>query len=167
MTRPTQHDTQWHEVLKALREAAGLSQQVWAVQLGVSRATIQRWERGETPPSDEAERSIIEWACERRMFREFRGGLLQGITINETFLHDMLLEARGTIHTKVEEEPDSEGKLLDSASDCRCRSNAARRQGSSRDTNTGACSTSTADPNAYSSINTCFRSFTSNKSSIV
>jgi DNA-binding transcriptional regulator YiaG len=53
MTRSTRHDPQWHEVLKALREAAGLSQHVWADQLGVSRATVQRWEQGTTPPNKE------------------------------------------------------------------------------------------------------------------
>jgi transcriptional regulator with XRE-family HTH domain len=108
MTRSTQHNPQVHEVLRALREAAGLRQEVWADQLDVSRATVQRWERGTTLPNEEAERKIIEWAREYGMFRQFDRGVLQGITINEVFLHDVLLEARGARHTRVEEESDSE-----------------------------------------------------------
>jgi transcriptional regulator with XRE-family HTH domain len=108
MPRSTEHNPQLHEVLKALREAAGLRQDVWADQLGVSRATVQRWERGGTPPNEEIERKIVEWAREYGMFRQFHRGVLQGITINEAFLHDMFLEARGARHTKLEEESDSE-----------------------------------------------------------
>ena len=50
----------WSVVLRALREAAGATQAGWAARLGFGRSTLQRWERGEAPPSPDAEAALLE-----------------------------------------------------------------------------------------------------------
>jgi DNA-binding transcriptional regulator YiaG len=40
----------WNAVLRALREARGITQGGWATQLGVSSKTVLRWEAGERVP---------------------------------------------------------------------------------------------------------------------
>src|SRR5215216_5427921 len=54
VTRPA-----WAEILRALREAAGVTQEGWAGQLGLGRTTLQRWERGELPPAAHAEAALL------------------------------------------------------------------------------------------------------------
>src|SRR5581483_7204255 len=40
----------WNDLLRAVREARGLTQAGWGALLGAGRTTIQRWERGEAVP---------------------------------------------------------------------------------------------------------------------
>ena len=49
----------WSAVLRALREAAGLPQQVWADLLGVGRTVVRRWESGEAVPNADAEQALV------------------------------------------------------------------------------------------------------------
>ena len=58
-TRP-----EWSHVLRAIRQATGLSQDAWAARLRVSRRTVQRWETGERAPNLRAEAAIVAY-CKR------------------------------------------------------------------------------------------------------
>ena len=46
-------------MLRALREARGVTLAGWGARLGVSRTTVQRWERGERVPDPGAESAIL------------------------------------------------------------------------------------------------------------
>lgn len=48
----------WNVVLRALREARGVTQAGWAARLGYSRRTLVRWEQGEAVPDAAAEAAI-------------------------------------------------------------------------------------------------------------
>src|SRR5579864_9145213 len=64
----------WSQVLRALREARGVTQDGWAARLGVSRATVQRWESGERAPDPSAEDGILACCREAGLFRRFQHG---------------------------------------------------------------------------------------------
>jgi len=48
----------WNEVLRAMREARGVTQAGWAALLGVSRRTVLRWEAGQRVPTREPRRGF-------------------------------------------------------------------------------------------------------------
>ncbi len=98
----------WSRVLRALREARGITQDGWAAQLGYGRATIKRWEAGEAVPSAGAEALLIEACRERGLFRAFEQGPLRGKTVTPESLRDLLVEARlGTSPSQVRQPPAS------------------------------------------------------------
>jgi pimeloyl-ACP methyl ester carboxylesterase/transcriptional regulator with XRE-family HTH domain len=84
----------WSQVLRALREARGMTQEGWARQIGYGRATVKRWESGETVPSADAESKIIALCHERALFRPFRDGPLSGVRVTPDWLSDLLVSAR-------------------------------------------------------------------------
>src|SRR5829696_1652068 len=61
----------WNEVLRALREARGVTQEGWAAQLGVGRRTVQRWEQGLVVPDPVAEAAILSWCEARALYRRY------------------------------------------------------------------------------------------------
>src|SRR5215216_23185 len=89
VTRPA-----WAEILRALREAAGVTQEGWATRLGLGRTTLQRWERGELPPDDRAEASLLQLCRERGLYRRYDAGPLRGTTVTAGWLRDLLAGAR-------------------------------------------------------------------------
>jgi DNA-binding transcriptional regulator YiaG len=84
----------WSAVLRALREAAGVSQEGWAARLGYGRRTIQHWEHGEFPPDAEATESLLRLCQELQLFREYRAGALGGLQVTADWLRTMVTEAR-------------------------------------------------------------------------
>jgi predicted ATPase/class 3 adenylate cyclase len=96
----------WWQVLRALREARGVTQEGWAAWLELGLRTIQRWERGETVPDAAAEAAIIAHCAERGLFRTFGRGPLQGVALTPQLLQDLLAEARlGGAGTAAEHVP--------------------------------------------------------------
>ncbi|HZQ36688.1 MAG TPA: adenylate/guanylate cyclase domain-containing protein [Dehalococcoidia bacterium] len=77
-----------------LREARGLSQEGWAARLGVGRTTVQRWERGETPPDANAEAALIDLCGELSLFRTFGHELPRGEPLTPERLRELLAAAR-------------------------------------------------------------------------
>ena len=84
----------WSVVLRALREARGVTLDGWATRLGVSRTTVQRWERGERVPDPGAESSLAAFCRESGLFRSFTSGPLAGLTLSAELLQELLAEAR-------------------------------------------------------------------------
>lgn len=84
----------WGAVLRALREARGISQAGWAGQLHVARSTLQRWEQGEVAPDARAEEALVALCAEKGLFRDFISGPLRGVSVDEGFLRGLLAEAR-------------------------------------------------------------------------
>lgn len=89
VTRPA-----WAAILRALREAAGVSQEGWATQLGVGRTTLQRWERGELPPDAHAESALLALCRERGLYRRYEAGPLMGLDLTAEWLAALLAAAR-------------------------------------------------------------------------
>jgi transcriptional regulator with XRE-family HTH domain len=87
--RPT-----WWDVLRAIREARGLTQEVWAGLLGYSRSTVRRWEAGVTAPDDAAEKAITDHCIDRGVFHAYERGPLAGLSLSREFLHEILADAR-------------------------------------------------------------------------
>jgi hypothetical protein len=81
-------------VLRALREARGLTQQGWATWLGYSVATVRRWESGATAPTAEAEETLLVHCQQKGLFRTFEHGPLQGFALSPELLRNLLAEAR-------------------------------------------------------------------------
>jgi putative transcriptional regulator len=50
------------ELVKAIREAAGLTQEQFASQFGVTVATVNRWENARAVPQPLAMKNLKEWA---------------------------------------------------------------------------------------------------------
>src|SRR5207247_3748745 len=84
----------WSVVLRALREAAGATQEGWAARLGVGRSTLQRWESGDSPPSPEAEAVLLQMCRDRGLLRTYYQGPLRGLTLSAELIRDLLSEAR-------------------------------------------------------------------------
>lgn len=84
----------WSAVLRALREARGVTQDTWAARLGYSRATIRRWEAGDNVPDADAEQAIINYCAERALFRTYDEGVLQGLTLSPAWIANLLTQAR-------------------------------------------------------------------------
>jgi predicted ATPase len=64
------------------------------VRLGVSRASIGRWESGRTPPDAFAETALIEFCREAGLFRRYTVGVLAGRDVTEDWLSELLSDAR-------------------------------------------------------------------------
>jgi pimeloyl-ACP methyl ester carboxylesterase/transcriptional regulator with XRE-family HTH domain len=94
MAQPRQERPYWSQVLRSLREARGMTQDGWALQLGYGRATVRRWESGETVPSAHAEGKILDLCQERALFRRYTDGPLAGVRVTPDWLSDLLAEAR-------------------------------------------------------------------------
>jgi transcriptional regulator with XRE-family HTH domain len=86
----------WPAVLRALREARGLTQDGFAAQLGVGRTTVQRWEYGALVPNAEVEAALLAYCRERGLFRAFTQGPMRGVTLTPDRLQALLAEARLT-----------------------------------------------------------------------
>ena len=59
----------WQAVLRALREARGITQEGWAGQLGIARSTLQRWEQGDAPPDARAEDALLALCAAKGLLR--------------------------------------------------------------------------------------------------
>jgi transcriptional regulator with XRE-family HTH domain len=77
--QPAGGSPHWSTVLRALREARGVTQEGWATRLGVGRRTLQRWERGDIVPDEAAERAILAACREMGLFRTFDRGPLRAL----------------------------------------------------------------------------------------
>lgn len=86
----------WNLMLRALREAAGLTQDGWAGLLEVSRSSVQRWERGVAAPDAHAEAALCHLCRERGLFRRYRIGPLAGADVDADWLSELLAVARIT-----------------------------------------------------------------------
>lgn len=84
----------WSVVLRALREALGLSQEGWAARLGYGRRTIQRWEHAELAPDARAADALVGLCADEGLFRAYSSGVLAGETFSEAGLRILLAEAR-------------------------------------------------------------------------
>jgi predicted ATPase/transcriptional regulator with XRE-family HTH domain len=84
----------WSDVLRALREARGVTQAGWAAQIGVSRTTVVRWERGERAPDPGAEAAILAYCRQQGLFRRYTTGPLAEQHLSGELLQDLLAEAR-------------------------------------------------------------------------
>jgi transcriptional regulator with XRE-family HTH domain len=69
-------------MLRALRKAAGVSQEGWAARLGYGRRTIQHWEHGDLPPDTDATQALIAVCEDLRLFRTYRDGALAGVSLS-------------------------------------------------------------------------------------
>src|SRR5436305_14845762 len=87
--RPT-----WPALSRALREAAGVTQEGWAAQLGIGRRTVQRWERGEATPDAVTEESLLALCGRRALFHAYAGGPLAGTTVTPELLRAVIATAR-------------------------------------------------------------------------
>jgi DNA-binding transcriptional regulator YiaG len=76
--RPEPH---WSEVLRALRETAGVTQEGWAAQLGHGRRSIQRWEHAELAPDAAATEALVRLCTQLGLFREHQRGVLAGLRL--------------------------------------------------------------------------------------
>jgi non-specific serine/threonine protein kinase len=94
ITTPSGHRPRWSAVLRALREARGVTIDGWGARLGVSRKTVQRWERGERVPDPGAEASILTYCHDAGLFRTYVHGPLAGMNLTPELLQDLLAEAR-------------------------------------------------------------------------
>src|SRR5438093_84510 len=89
----------WSAVLRGLREARGVTQDGWAALVGVGRATVQRWERGEAAPSADTAAALVALCREQGLLRTFEHGRLRGITVTADLLRELLAEARAAAAT--------------------------------------------------------------------
>jgi predicted ATPase/DNA-binding XRE family transcriptional regulator len=84
----------WALALAVLREARALTQDGWALQLGVSRATVGRWESGRTPPDALSESALIDLCRRSGLLRRYTSGPLAGQDVTPEWLADLLADAR-------------------------------------------------------------------------
>ena len=103
----------WAEILRALREAAGVTQEGWATQLGLGRTTIQRWERGELPPDAKAEAVLLALCRERGLFRRYATGPLAGVELTAEWLAALLAAARLSRLEPAMPQPAEAGRLVE------------------------------------------------------
>jgi predicted ATPase len=71
-----------------------MTQEGWALLLGVSAPTVKRWERGAAVPTAEAERVIVDLCRDRGLFRAYISGSISGLTITPQWLAGLLADAR-------------------------------------------------------------------------
>lgn len=71
-----------------------MTQDGWALELGYGRATVRRWEAGETIPSAHAEEQILSLCHERALYRRFTDGPMAGVHVTPEWLADLLASAR-------------------------------------------------------------------------
>ena len=83
-----------HVLLRALRDACGLTQQEWARQLGYSPASLRRWESGTAVPSAQAEAILIERCHANGLFRVYADGCLLRLEVTPSLLSEALARAR-------------------------------------------------------------------------
>jgi predicted ATPase len=95
------------DVLRALREARGISQEGWAARLGYSRKTVQRWEHGETLPDEAAEEAIVSAARESGAFRRIAARSPAGMHLSEDLVRDSLTAARLAGPVRPPDQPPS------------------------------------------------------------
>ena len=81
-------------MLRALREAGGVTQDGWAAQLGVGRTTVQRWERGDAVPDAHGEAALVALCREKGLLRSYDAGVLAGVDATAAWLADVLAAAR-------------------------------------------------------------------------
>jgi transcriptional regulator with XRE-family HTH domain len=81
-------------VLRALREARGVTREGWAARLGYSASTVQRWERGAVAPDAAAEAALLSLLQGEGLLRPYTAGPLRGHTLTEVNLRHLLAEAR-------------------------------------------------------------------------
>jgi len=81
-------------VLRALREARGVTQDGWAAILNYSVATVRRWESGVAVPPAEAEAALLQQCQQHGLFRTYEIGPLRGLSLTPELLRSMLAEAR-------------------------------------------------------------------------
>lgn len=93
---PDLRDTRpyWSQILRALREARGMTQDGWAMQLGYGRSTVKRWETGEAVPTADAEAALIALCREKGLFRAVALGPLAGVCATLEWPGDLLTSAR-------------------------------------------------------------------------
>lgn len=84
----------WSQMLRALREARGITQEGWAAQLGYSRATVRRWESGKMVPSADAEQAILEICTRKRLFQHFGKETADEVQMTPEWIADVLAKAR-------------------------------------------------------------------------
>src|ERR671939_2057267 len=86
--------THWSLVLRALREASGVTQAGWAARLGYGRRTIQRWEHADLAPDAGATAALLGLCADLGLFREYRRADLAGLTLSADGLSALLTDAR-------------------------------------------------------------------------
>jgi predicted ATPase/transcriptional regulator with XRE-family HTH domain len=91
----------WPIVLRALRQARGITQAGWGARLGYSDKTVRRWERGETAPDAAAEAALLAVLQEEGLLRSFTAGPLRGLTLTAAELCRLLEEARSDTRSPV------------------------------------------------------------------
>ncbi len=84
----------WSNVLRALREVRGLTQDGFAAQLGVGTRTVQRWEGGTAAPDAACEVALLAYCEAKGLYRHYHKGALAGLTLSPGWLRDLLAEAR-------------------------------------------------------------------------
>src|SRR5215210_5630292 len=85
----------WARVLRAVRDARSVTQDGWGARLGVSRRTVQRWERGDVAPEPAVEQGIAAYCAEKSLFRSYGPvGDLPGFELSPELLRDLLADAR-------------------------------------------------------------------------
>jgi class 3 adenylate cyclase len=95
----------WADMLRALREARAVTQDGWAAQLGVSRKTVQRWERGEAIPDTYAEQALVGLCRDQGLLRTYDYGPLRAVTLTPAWLRDLLMDARLGSDAKDADQP--------------------------------------------------------------
>ena len=90
---PTSRPT-YASVLRALREARGVTQDGWAAILNYSVATVRRWESGLAVPPAQAEAALLQQCQQHGLFRTYDVGPLRGLSLTPELLRSMLAEAR-------------------------------------------------------------------------
>src|SRR5215211_5217054 len=80
----------WSVVLRAVREARGVTLEGWGARIGVSRPTVQRWERGTRTPDPAAEAAIVAYCRDAGLLRAYDRGPLAGLSLTAELLRDLL-----------------------------------------------------------------------------
>lgn len=81
-------------VLRALREARGITQDGWAARLGSSRKTVQRWESGEAVPDARMEAQLFALCRELGLFSDDGAMYVQGLQLDAGAVSALLVQAR-------------------------------------------------------------------------